>query len=90
MFLQVGVNILDVNASKAVENYIYIAYIWLVKVVLLGGQAIWYDRPTSLLSGLGFPAGAAAEPGSEPSTLKPAKAALRWELKSRLGLEEDR
>jgi len=62
-----------------------------VKVVLLGGQAIWYDRPTSLLSGLGFPAEATGEAGSEPSmALGPAKAALRRELKSRLGLEEDR
>lgn len=52
-----------------------------VQVVLLGGQGIWYDRPTDRQ----LPAGL-----SDPATRAKAKAALRGELKSRLGVEEDR
>ena len=63
----------------------YFAFVWRVQVVLLGGQAIWYDRPTSLLSGWG-PADATAK----SSTLGETKVALRRELKSSLGLEQDR
>lgn len=54
-----------------------------LKVVLLGGQGIWYDRLTHEPSGLGDTAR-----GSTPEVSN--KATLRRELKSRLGVEKDR
>ena len=53
-----------------------------LKVVLLGGQGIWYDRLMRGPLGLGD-----VMAGSSPEA---AKASLRRGLKSRLGVEEDR
>lgn len=53
------------------------------KVVLLGGQGIWYARPMAhdLPSGMSDPTSRKAEE---------TKVALRRKLKSKLGVEEDR
>ncbi|CAM9740156.1 unnamed protein product, partial [Scytosiphon promiscuus] len=50
------------------------------QVILLGGQGIWYDRPTAqqLPAGLG-----------DPGTRENTKLGLRRGLKARLGVEED-